>query len=125
MNKTVIPAIGFALTTALALPALAQNNPGLEGYEGGHVAAQQTAFNTSEVTPSFDANGNQLASNQSLEGYNGNGTINANASFDTLAVDRSQYASNPAVRDDANVQAVRAAREGFSQIHEGAPAGGR
>ncbi|MFC4353471.1 hypothetical protein ACFOW6_18160 [Fodinicurvata halophila] len=125
MNKTVIPAIGFALTTALALPAMAQNNPSIEGYEGGHVAAQQTAFDTAQVTPSFDANGNQLASNQSLEGYNGNGPINANARFDTIVVDRSQYASNPAIRDDANVQAIREARGDFSQIHDGAPAGGR
>lgn len=113
MLKTYLPIIGFALTTTLALPALAQTNPSLEGYEGGHVAGQ-TAFGTAQGTPSFNANGNQLANNPGLEGYNGNGTINENARFGTLVVERSQYASN----DDAKIAAAREARNDFTWIEE-------
>lgn len=115
MTKTLIPAIGFAITTALAMPALAQTSPSNEGYAGGYVQSQ-TAFDTADVVPSFDAHGTQLSSNPSIEGYNGNGSLNANAALDTLSADRSQYASNPEVTDD--VIEAREARDDFAEMEQ-------
>ncbi|MGM0559494.1 MAG: hypothetical protein ACQETX_00310 [Pseudomonadota bacterium] len=86
MNKLYLPAVGFALTAILALPVVAQNNPGLEGYEGGHVATE-TAYHTGTSLPSFDASGagigSPLADNPGLEGYSGDGSLNQNARFGT------------------------------------------
>ncbi|WP_022729331.1 hypothetical protein [Fodinicurvata sediminis] len=115
MTKTMIPAIGFAITTALAMPALAQTSPSNEGYAGGHVQAQ-TAFDTAEVVPSFDANGTQLSGNPGIEGYSGERTLNANAALETLTVDRSQYASNPDVASD--VIEARQTRDDFAEMEQ-------
>ncbi|WP_026987778.1 hypothetical protein [Fodinicurvata fenggangensis] len=113
MTKTMIPAIGFALTTALALPAMAQTTPSNEGYAGGHVQAQ-TAFGTADVVPSFDANGTQLSGNPGIEGYSGERTLNANAALGTLTVESAQYASNPEVTSD--VIEARQTRNDFAEM---------
>lgn len=105
MNKIYLPMVGFALTAFFALPALAQNNPGLEGYEGGPIASE-TVFHTGSNRPAFDASGtgvgSRLAKNPGLEGYSGEGSLNRNARFGSRE-GGPQYAARPDFRDYGTV----------------------
>ncbi|MFC4350860.1 hypothetical protein ACFOW6_04805 [Fodinicurvata halophila] len=100
MFKTYLPIIGFALTTTLAMPALAhlaQPTPSNEGYAGGYVAHHGTTFQTAETSPSFDTledgYASRQAGNPSLEGYSGNAEINQAAVLSTQKR-RERVASN-------------------------------
>lgn len=101
MNKIYLPVVGFSLFAVLSLPALAQNNPGLEGYEGGSFATE-TAFHTGTNRPSFDATGtgggSRFAKNSGLEGYSGDGSLNQNAQFGSRD-EGPQYVARPGFRN--------------------------
>lgn len=120
MFKHSATIIGFSLATLLALPALAQTNPGIEGYAGGHVQAQ-TAFQSVETAAGGEASytAGRLAANPGLEGYSGNATLNANARYATQVAPRAQYASNPdGIMDDGSVAALKENGDDFAWIEQ-------
>ncbi|WP_022727683.1 hypothetical protein [Fodinicurvata sediminis] len=127
MYKIYLPLAGFALIAAFSLPALAQNNPGLEGYEGGSVATV-TAFHSGASRPSFDASGtgfgSRLAMNLSLEGYSGEGSINNKARFGSRQ-DGPQYAARPGFRDYGDFNGYRGMSDDPSTVEGRARAYGR
>lgn len=127
MNKIYLPIAGFALIAAFSLPALAHNNPGLEGYEGGSVASV-TAFHTGTSRPSFDASGagfgSRLAMNPSLEGYSGDGSINNKARFGSRQ-EGPQYAARPSFRDYGDLNGYRGMSDDPSTAEGRARAYGR
>ncbi|MFC4353009.1 hypothetical protein ACFOW6_15775 [Fodinicurvata halophila] len=115
MFKHTTTVLGFTLATLLAGPALAQNNPSIEGYDGGNVQAE-TALHTVESTPleaSYTAG--RLAANPSLEGYSGGELPSGKPQFATASEPRTQFADNPAgIRDDSPRSAVEANADGFT-----------
>ncbi|WP_022730017.1 hypothetical protein [Fodinicurvata sediminis] len=120
MFKQSATVIGFSLATLLALPALAQTNPSIEGYAGGHVQAQ-TAFQSVDSPAGGEASytAGRLAANPGLEGYSGNATLNANARYETQAAPRAQYASNPSgIKNDGSVAILKENGDDFAWIEQ-------
>lgn len=94
MFKNSIPVIGFSLATLLAAPALAQDNPSLEGYSGGHMQAE-TALQTADVASGDATHTANRQSNPGLEGYNGGGYPGGSPRYATADEPRAQVARNP------------------------------
>ncbi|MGM0561628.1 MAG: hypothetical protein ACQETX_11235 [Pseudomonadota bacterium] len=120
MFKHSATVIGFSLATLLALPALAQTNPSIEGYSGGHVQAQ-TAFQSVDTASASGASytAGRLAANPGLEGYSGNAPLNASARYATAVPPRTQYAANPeGLQDDSSVQALKDSGDDFAWIEQ-------
>lgn len=94
MFKNSIPVIGFSLATLLAAPVLAQTNPSIEGYSGGHMQAE-TALQTADVA-SWDATYTaNRQSNPGIEGYSGEGYPGGSPRYETGTESQAQVARNP------------------------------
>lgn len=119
MVKHTTTILGFTLATLLAGPALAQDNPSLEGYDGGHIQAE-TAFQTVD-TPAGSAaySASRLADNPSLEGYSGPGSPSGAPQYATRSAARTQFADNAAgIRTDSPNTPLKKSEDDFAWIEE-------
>lgn len=119
MIKHTTTVLGFTLATLLAGPALAQDNPGLEGYNGGHVQAE-TAFQTVDSPAGGAAySASHLAANPGLEGYSGSGSPSGTPQYATRSAPRMQFADNPAgIRADTPDAAMKQSGDDFAWIED-------
>lgn len=119
MFKHSTPLIGFSLAALLAGPALAQNTPSLEGYDGGHVQAETVFQTVDSLGGGATFSAGRLAANPGLEGYSGGGSPSGTPQFATVSTPRPQFANNPAgIRNDAARGALAQGDDDFARIEE-------